>query len=87
MPSSSRINLLTKGGNAFDVVFSLDDNQSTSQTKYKATLRLNYNFMKPELKDEDAEKWSFKDQVVGGSVAYGIKPSTSALKSESFMRL
>ena len=43
------------------------------ELKQYVTARLNYNFMKPELKDEYADKRSFKDQVVGGAIAYGVK--------------
>ena len=49
-----------------------------------ATLRLNYNFMKPEYKAEGGDTWNFKDQVVGGAIAYGIKFSDFRAEIEGF---
>ena len=49
-----------------------------------ATLRLNYNFMKPELKDEDGELWKSKDQIFGGAIAYGVKFTDFRVEIEGF---
>ena len=56
---------------------------ATDLSQY-ATVRLNYNFMKPEYKMEGGDTRNFKDQVVGGAIAYGVKVSDFRAEIEGF---
>ena len=57
---------------------------NAADLKQYASVRLNYNFMKSEYKAEDGDTWNFKDQVVGGAIAYGVKVSDFRAEVEAF---
>ena len=57
---------------------------NAAELKQYVTARLNDNFMKPEYKAEGGDTWNFKDQVVGGAIAYGVKVSDFRAEVEGF---
>lgn len=57
---------------------------NATELKQYVTPRFNYNFMKPEYKAEGGDTWNFKDQVVGGAIAYGLKVSDFRAEIEGF---